>query len=75
MVPTADKDDGSHIEVVDLESGLDVAAIIDRQDSLFREAVRGEHHDGAGYKEQVRVDLIGSVFPLFLLIRHHLIQK
>ncbi|TVU46345.1 hypothetical protein EJB05_05872, partial [Eragrostis curvula] len=51
MVLTADID--SHqLEVVDLESGLDAAAIVDRQDSLFREAVRGEHHAGAGFSEQ-----------------------
>jgi KUP system potassium uptake protein len=68
MVPTANKDDGDHLEVVDLESGPDVAAIVDRQDSLFREAVRGEHHAGAGYTEQVRVGLV-PLSPLFLFIQ------
>jgi len=56
-----DDDDGRRLEVVaDVESGgLDVASLpssaVDRQDSLFREAVRGDHHAGAaGHSEQVR---------------------
>jgi len=57
-----DDDDGRRLEVVaDVESGgLDVASLpssaVDRQDSLFREAVRGDHHAGAaGLSQQVRL--------------------
>ncbi|CAN6298693.1 unnamed protein product [Urochloa humidicola] len=53
MALTAEKDD--QFEIVDIESGgLDGASsMVDRQDSLFREAVRGDHHiAGAGHYEQ-----------------------
>lgn len=63
MVPTANKD--SHqLEAIDLESGdLDGTARVERQDSLFREVVRGDHHGGGGHSRQVRLlDLILSAY-------------
>lgn len=64
MVPTADKD--SHqLEVIDLESGdLDGTGNVERQDSLFREVVRGEHHGSGGHSRQVCVDLVFLQFCL-----------
>ncbi|KAL6637359.1 hypothetical protein ACP70R_024931 [Stipagrostis hirtigluma subsp. patula] len=50
MVLTVEKD--SRLDVVDVESGLDVVSVVDRQDSLFREAVRDGHHAGASHYEQ-----------------------
>jgi KUP system potassium uptake protein len=60
MVLAAERDDDRRLEVADVESGLDAASLpssaVDRQDSLFREAVRGGHHAGAaGHSEQVRL--------------------
>ncbi|XP_062209323.1 potassium transporter 21-like [Phragmites australis] len=50
MFPAPERD--GQLEVVDLESGLDEASIVDRQDSLFREAVRGGHHARASDSKQ-----------------------
>ena len=66
MVLAAEGNDDRRLEVADaddIESGrLDAASsslpssAVDRQDSLFREAVRGDHHAGAAsHSQQVRL--------------------
>ncbi|KAL6893467.1 hypothetical protein ACP4OV_007565 [Aristida adscensionis] len=49
MVPNVERD--VQLEVIDLESGTE-AVVVDRQDSLFREAVRGDHYAAASHPEQ-----------------------
>ncbi|GJM95767.1 hypothetical protein PR202_ga12545 [Eleusine coracana subsp. coracana] len=49
MAPSGDEIT-TELEVLDLESGgLDGAVVVERQDSLFREVVRGEHHGGGAH--------------------------
>lgn len=51
MALAADEGD-NQLEVTDLESGGEGAAPVERQDSLFREAVRADA--GASHYQQVR---------------------